>query len=773
MKRRIGCILMTLILAFQCLGCGAGGREETEGSGNEASGNETSGNEASDNEASRSEISDDPADLLGILSLAGKDNSLDVYSAVVNTPLEVEEPEGAISGGGSSVFLGASRAFYFQKHLMDMDRADESWDEVAAVTAGGEKDSKGFFDRKNQVWGAGPVAGTEHYVTFHSEEREGEEGSRYFLVERDESHEAVKELPLDFLDGSDFTEVIGNFMDFAVDRAGTVHFIRHMGGNWQYLLISPEGETLKEYVSRGEQFGGLVPLYDGRIGFWAVTASKEDGQRGQRILRYLDAEKDKPSALAAPEKGGHCFTLFDENTLLYANSEGIYRSGLSGDSPELLYRWINHGVTVGGVPAMQADETGRISLLYESGGKYNYLCLEPTTEEVEIIKITLAASPHSMQIYRPMVAAFNKKYPRCVVQMKSYQYGDTSLLTELTAGDGPILIDTSLTNFEEQEKLWEPLDGILEQLGVTEELVLSALELGRIDGTQYGIATNFRLCTLVTADPELKDWDYDTFLQCIEERPELESVFNFYGGPFGTYFIMSFLSHGIEDTFLWDEEAGTMRFDSSKFRGALELAKKYGDQENGAQAGSLLLEGKMLCNELSIARPEEIALCRIFYGEDINYIGYPTKDGSAHFIEGDSPLAIRRTATEEEKAVAAAFIGMCLSYEGQVQAAKERNFALSVRWDMLEEQIAAMNERSLPFVMGVGQFELGDDLNVELDRKTLLDLIDQAKPRRYFPPELQNILFEELSQYFAGEITEEMVINNLESRVGLYFGERK
>lgn len=758
MKRRIGCILMTLILALQCLGCGAGSREETEGSGNEASHNEASGNETSD----------DALDPLAVLSLAGKDNSLDAYSAVVNTPLEVEEPEGAIAGGASSVFLGASRAFYFKKHLFDMDRADESWDEVAVVTAGGEKDSKGFFDRKNQVWGAGSVAGTEHYVTFHSEKREGEEGRRYFLVERDESHETVKELPLDFLDGSDFTEVISNFMDFAVDRAGTVHFIQHMGKDWQYLLISPEGETLREYVSRGEQFGGLVPLYDGRIAFWAVT----DAQSRQRNLQYLDGETGRPAILAAPEKSSHCFTLFDESTLLYANSEGIYRSGLSGDSPELLYRWINHGITVGGVPAMQADEMGRIAILYESGGKYNYLCLEPTTEDVEIIKITLAASSHSMSVYRPMVAAFNKKYPRCVVQMKSYDYSDTSLLTELTAGGGPVLIDTSLTNFEEQEKLWEPLDGILEQLGVTEELVDSALDLGRIDGTLYGIATNFRLCTLVTADPGLKDWDYDAFLQCVEERPELEAIFNFYGGDYGTYFIMSILSHGIEDTFLWDEEAGAMRFDSSKFRRVLELAKKYCVREEGVKAGSSLLEGKTLCNELEIGRPEEIALCRVVYGEDINYIGYPSKDGSAHFIEGDSPLAIRRTATEEEKAVAAAFIDMCLSHEGQAQAAKEQNFALSVRWDMLEEQIAAMNERSMPFLSTLGQITLGDDLNVELDRKTLLDLIDQAKPKKYFPLELRNILFEELEQYFAGDITEEMVIHNLESRVGLYLGER-
>ena len=57
-------------------------------------------------------------------------------------------------------------------------------------------------------------------------------------------------------------------------------------------------------------------------------------------------------------------------------------------------------------------------------------------------------------------------------------------------------------------------------------------------------------------------------------------------------------------------------------------------------------------------------------------------------------LSIRRSATKEEKEAAAAFIALCLSYEGQSQAAKESNFRLSVRGDVLEEQIAAMGRET-------------------------------------------------------------------------------
>ena len=186
-----------------------------------------------------------------------------------------------------------------------------------------------------------------------------------------------------------------------------------------------------------------------------------------------------------------------------------------------------------------------------------------------------------------------------------------------------------------------------------------------------------------------------------------------------------------------------------------------------------MLEGKVLCNELRIKKPEELAAYRICYGEGANYIGYPAKDGAVHFmVSGCSPLVVRRTVTEEEKEVAFAFIGWVLSYEGQVQAAKDLNYGLSVRKDVLEEQIAALNESTEVFVPGFGQIMLGDSLDIELDRKTLLHMIEKARPLRYFPTDLRNIMNEELEQYFFGLITEDMVIDHLESRVGLYLEER-
>lgn len=745
MKRKISYILLMVIFALQLCGCGAD--EDSEGT------------------EDWQEL-----DISAISDLDGRDNSLDAYSLTVNVPLQAENPEGAIEGGGSKIFLGHSRAYYFKKHLFDIERIEECWDELAFVTAEGEKDSVSF-DRENQLWDVGSVAGSDHYVAFDYEVQESDEKYRYFLVERDENNEALREFPLDFLSVSDFSEVLTSISDFAVDSSGAVHLVRQMGEERQYLLVSPEGEILAEYVPENGDIGKLVPMYDGRVAFWVVTERSDGNQSLHMTLQYMDREAGKPVLLAAPEQDFFCFTLFDGENLFYADQTGVYRSDLSGNDPEPLYLWINHGITVFGIPAMQADEEGRISLIYEGAQHYNYLCLEPTTEEVDIREITMAVSSEKMSLYQPIVTMFNRQYPSCHIELRS-DYDNTALLTELIAGKGPVLIDTTLTGFEEQAKLWEPLDTVMEQMGITEELQPSALELGKIDGTLYGIVTDFSLCTLVTGDPDLKDWDYDAFLQCVEDRPDLEAIFNLYGGDYGTYFIMNFISHGIDDNYLLDAASGTMNFDSRGFRRALELAKKYCVREEAVWPGRSLLEGKVLCNELTISKPETLALYRVCYGEDANYIGYPAKDGAVHFAEGEGPLSIRRTASGEEKGIAAAFIRLCLSYEGQLQAEKDPNFDLSVRKDVLEEQIAAMNENTMVSAAGFGEIKLGDDLNIELDRKTLLDLIDKARPKKYFPVELRNILFEELEQYFAGAVTEDMVIDNLESRVGLYLGER-
>ena len=188
----------------------------------------------------------------------------------------------------------------------------------------------------------------------------------------------------------------------------------------------------------------------------------------------------------------------------------------------------------------------------------------------------------------------------------------------------------------------------------------------------------------------------------------------------------------------------------------------------------MLLDGRMLCMEYNMFRVEDIIEFRLAYGEKFHLTGYPTGDGAAHLIQAREPLAVRKTASDKEKLVAYAFLDMCLSYEGQRQAVKNNDFYMSVRDDVLKEELCNLGEDRRVRLPSTGEeFILRDEFDPEQDGKTLQDLLDRSKPRTAPPKELRDILFEELDRYFDGTITQDQLINNLENRVGLYFEERK
>lgn len=99
MKKIISYILITVIIVLQFCGCGANSNESSDVKNTEVSQNSISPDDP--------DVPVDPEsapDALAVLALGGRDNSLDAYSATVNIPLQVEEPEEAVPGG---------RAIYF------------------------------------------------------------------------------------------------------------------------------------------------------------------------------------------------------------------------------------------------------------------------------------------------------------------------------------------------------------------------------------------------------------------------------------------------------------------------------------------------------------------------------------------------------------------------------------------------------------------------------------------------------------------------------------
>lgn len=75
-------------------------------------------------------------------------------------------------------------------------------------------------------------------------------------------------------------------------------------------------------------------------------------------------------------------------------------------------------------------------------------------------------------------------------------------------------------------------------------------------------------------------------------------------------------------------------------------------------------------------------------------------------------------------------------------------------------------------IYGFTQIPLGEDYDREYDARFLYELLEKARPRKYFPKDLNTILIEEVYAYTDGTITEEELIERLTRRVELYLAEQ-
>lgn len=755
MKREI--TISLLISTLLCLLCGCGMRAD------ETSETET-GTEQRDSYVSNLDAS-------AIAAMEGKDNAKDAYSFVANMPLKTESPDGALSGGGSALALGNARAFSFKKHLFG--EFEQCWDEIAIVTREGEETSI-RREIRDQIWGIGSVYGTDHYIVHQV--RSGVNT----LLELDEENRTVREIHLECFDGEELTILSG----LMTDEAGNIHFTIYdsEAGEARYCIASSEGELLVDgYTESGFSISRLVSLHDGRVAFEAkeTVPIGEKIEEREKALWYLDVNTGETALLASvvetySEKYDG-LTLFDAENILYANTNGIYCRNMEDGSSRLLYLWANHGIVNPELKEMRSFSDGGIAAIYENQGENHYIYLKPTVEQTEITELVMAVSPAMEKTYRSAVAKFNKRYPSVHIEMKT-DYDETVLLTELIAGNGPVLIDTTLTGFRNQEKLWEPLDGVLEELGILGELNAGAMEQGKIGDSFYGIVPDFYLQTVVTGEDMPKSWDYETFLQCIKDQPELEAVMNSNSVQDGWYFISSFLIRELEDNYLFDAGSGKTHFDSKAFGDILDIAEEYCERQDYVYPGTGMSEGKVLCNVLSVSKPVDLEVYRRVYGENANFIGFPTKDGSTHYLSGRLPVTIRRTADEEEKEAACAFVSLLLSYECQSELAENLNFGMSVRKDVLQEQIdaiAAMDADTLLNVNGFETMKLGEDADAEADGELLYSLLEMAEAKKSLPSGLLEIMTGELENYFAGITDKKTVIKNLTNRVELYLSEQQ
>lgn len=704
--------------------------------------------------------------------VAWNDNKLDDYHAVINHIVEKVEVEGE-NHLGSVPFVAEGGCVRHGKHYFGDYR--KSWDGVNGISANGEKfETKVEVDPGRegvQIQSLGSISGKDGYVACFGDYQDGKYWNDLFY-ELDQNFQVIRSVQTE-LGGHDY---IHGLMG---DKDGNFHLLYDAGNQkMNYLVISSEGEV---FFEKEVEDSALCAFGKGRIALCETFSKTRERRLSEANLKtgelselFVSRDETVKERLKQP------FDVYDivpvdENQAILCTVEEISLYDAIGKKAKSLYVWSNHGIIPSSITQMTMTANGCIEVLYKEGNStdYIYLLLVPTDEKEELKTITIATTPYNTT-YDKMAAYFQKLYPQYVIQVKK-DYDEVSLLTQLGAGDGPVLVDTSLTGFEDLDKLWQPLDGFLEQTGLAEELLPKTLEFGKIGGVTYGIVQQFWIETLLVPETRLTNWDYEGFLNALENFDGMAYAdvnAQTWSDQRNRYFDL--LNNGVTDNYYFDAETGKTIFGTQAFEKVLRLSKKA-VRNPSSEAWSAILEGKALCEHEYVSGVQNVIhLRRKLEAKGVRAIGYPTKDGARHRLVSGAALTVRRTATDEEKMIAYTFLKACLSKEA-IDSLDLKGF--TVRKDILEEAFQSYQEQ-VDLAKSMDAYfsydpEEWPELDWVEDTKFLYNMMENSVIKKQLPAGLKGVFDEEFGDYIDGRIGEKALDDHLKSRVWLYLEEEK
>lgn len=753
-KRRVGSLLLAVTLLL--CGCNAGNKPVDVQTKTESS------------------VTEEACfDFLDETNLAWEDNALDDLHAVINLPL----PQGKAADGeqsvGRSIQLREKGCICRVTHRYD--NSAKNWTEIHEIAMDGNEISHMFELDREKGFGfynkIGIVSGGEGYVTYGSSLEQQSGGGQsvpvdYVFYDLDKEFQEIRAVQVE-------REMRGNLSDLMKDAEGNYHVCCYQNGLPAYAVISSEGKIIFREIMDG--ILSLCAYGGGRV---AVCVKKQVLNTFDRRFYEADLKKGETRELAVsrdetvrtkmtdPRKTVSAATPVDEYRLIWSSADGLCLYDAREGETRILYEWSRHGFANGAID-LEVGADGSVGALCDIDGVRSYLLLETTGEKKEIPTITFAVAPNNLLRYQKAVTFFNKRYPGYGVIIRD-DWDETSLLTQLGAGEGPVLVDTDLTGFEELEKLWQSLDGFLEQTRLADELLPAVLEFGKIGDTTYGISVDYDIHTMLVFDQALNDWTYEEWLSALEGREGAAFTYGWLNNPSDKRKdFFEILENGLNNAYYLDAETGETIFGTKEFERVVKLTKKA-KKCPAWDDGKALLQGKVvceiqylygLCNVLGVRRRME--------KDGVMPVGFPTKDGGRNLLAAQSPICIRSTATDEEKKIAYTFLKVLLSE----QETSSRDFPL--RWNELDAMFENYKE-AIEDSKVVGTYNPNEMPELEEgDREFFEELLSNSVPKKSFPIALKKMFDEEIDNYLKGEIDGKALAEHLKSRTWLYLEEQK
>ena len=383
------------------------------------------------------------------------------------------------------------------------------------------------------------------------------------------------------------------------------------------------------------------------------------------------------------------------------------------------------------------------------------------------------------------VVEFNKNNKEYMIEFKHYN-DDEKMAVDIIAGNVPdiIIIPPNYRDIFIEKGILEDLLPFYDKdpdIG-TEDIIPSLLEAMKVEDKLYYVAPYCRIDTAVGSSKVVgteTGWTFEDMLSILKKNGNDMDLF-YMNNKSDMLHVL--LSYSIDEFIDW--EKGECSFDSQEFRDILEICNSGSDSESPAdglehiistiQSGKVLLEPRML----SIASIQDE---RQLFGDDINLIGYPSKDKEGSYFSMDCMLGIYSKSKVKDGAWE--FIRTYMTKEFQAMDYLCIDYFIPSRQDVLDMKIKL--EKAVENYTD----ELGQEMDVEEYRENACGNLYQAKPATQEEVDLYldcinrtkklsgcdykivEIVVEEAQIYFAGDKSLDETVKIIQNRVKTYVGE--
>lgn len=569
----------------------------------------------------------------------------------------------------------------------------------------------------------------------------------------------------------------------------------------ELLGISFEGELLYR-IPAGEGIDGFMSLVNLSDGSAAVLAYANDyseikllsvdSQTGKLVDNEVDF--DRSVYRVYPFGGDYDFG--------YNKGESFFGFDADTGKETKLLTWINCDVDGNNLSGVFPQENGDIVCLTteygNEGGSTNYLInlvKTPYDQVPQKTTLTLACTGLDYTV-KSEILKFNRMDGDYRIEVRDYsEYntdedytaGNTKLITEIGAGAVPDILITNglpIDTFSARgyfTDLWSFIDADAE-LGGREALVEPFLNAISQDGKLYWITNSFNLVTLagpssiVGTDP---GWTYDDFYAALDQMPEGCEILSL--GTTKQSVFDSICNLNLDSFVDWG--TGTCNFDSEEFINLLkftDLFPKDFDWENHEWSQDdnddvRIKEGRQLLMSVSLGYPFDMVYYSQSFGGNMTLIGFPDVPGSGAVFSTYSPgFAISETC--KEKDAAWRFVSGFLKEDYQSYYG---SYGFSVNRAVFDKSFQdALERESSNYVMtDSGEMQEQKVRFTQEDMDVLMNVINNTQlfGQSYASTQdqLQKIVSEEVSSYFAGEKSAEDVAAMIQNRASIYVSEQR